>query len=82
MVFVVFSEIYYKPGWNAYVDGEMVDYYRVNYVLRGMRIPEGNHSIEFVYEPFSVKEGKIIIIISTLLMLAFLGYTLFNEIRK
>jgi len=80
--FVVFSEIYYKPGWNAYVDGEMVDYYRVNYVLRGMRIPEGNHSIEFVYEPFSVKEGKIIIIISTLLMIAFLGYTLFNEIRK
>jgi hypothetical protein len=56
--FAVFSEVYYPYGWNAYIDGNKTDYCRVNYVLRGMYAPAGNHSIEFRFEPRSVILGS------------------------
>jgi hypothetical protein len=55
--FAVFSEIYYKEGWNAYIDGELKPHYQVNYVLRGMNIPAGNHVVEFKFEPTVVDKG-------------------------
>jgi hypothetical protein len=67
--FAVFSEIYYKDGWNAYVDGKLTPHYNVNYVLRGMEIPEGKHTIIFKFEPTVIKKGNIITLISYFLML-------------
>lgn len=58
--FAVFSEIYYKDGWNAYIDGKSVPYYRVNYVLRGMEVPKGKHTITFKYEPRVIKTGSLL----------------------
>jgi len=45
--FAVFSEIYYDKGWRAYVDGEESPYLRVDYVLRGMELPAGAHTVEW-----------------------------------
>jgi len=67
--FAVFSEIYYKDGWNAYVDGKLTPHYQVNYVLRGMEIPKGKHTIEFKFEPTVIKNGNIITLISYVLLL-------------
>ena len=49
--FAVFSEIYYDKGWNASIDGKPTPYCKVNYVLRGMAVPAGEHTIEFRFEP-------------------------------
>lgn len=47
----VFSEIYYQPGWNATIDGQPVDHFRADWVLRAMRIPAGEHQIVFEFRP-------------------------------
>jgi hypothetical protein len=73
--FVVFSEIYYKDGWNAYVDGNLVPHYRVDYVLRGMIIPSGKHTIKFKFEPTVISNGNTITLISyALLFLVPIGW--------
>ncbi len=70
----VFSEVYYPEGWNAYINGKPADYIRVNYVLRGMKIPAGNNKIEFIFEAAVVKKGSSIALGSSiLLLLALLG---------
>jgi hypothetical protein len=56
--FAVFSEIYYPLGWEAYIDGKKAAYCKTDYVLRGMAIPAGKHSIEFIFDPTSVKTGE------------------------
>ena len=81
--FAVFSEIYYKNGWNAYIDGKLTPHYRVNYVLRGMQIPAGNHTIEFKFEPKVIQQGKIISLSSYLLLvLITLGWCFYEEKKK
>jgi hypothetical protein len=80
--FAVFSEIFYKEGWSAYIDGELTPYFRVNYILRGMKIPAGNHKIEFKFEPKVIQQGKIVSLISyALLLLISVGW-FFYEHKK
>jgi hypothetical protein len=66
--FAVFSEIYYDAGWNAYLDGKKADYLRVDYLLRGMPVPAGDHTIEFRFEPHSYKLGYTLTIWFTILI--------------
>lgn len=54
----VFSEVYYQPGWQCYIDGEKVEHARVNYILRAVEVPAGEHEIEFVFEPSSASTGE------------------------
>ncbi|QNM85921.1 YfhO family protein [Polaribacter pectinis] len=81
--FAVFSEIYYENGWNAYVDGKLTPHFRVNYVLRGMPIPAGKHTIEFKFEPKVIQQGKMISLSSyALLFLIGIGWCFYDEKKK
>jgi len=66
----VFSEIYYKDGWQAYIDGQPADHIEVDYVLRAMVIPAGDHKIEFKFHPSHYYIGEKISLASSLLLFA------------
>ena len=80
--FAVFSEIYYEKGWNAYVDGQKTDHFRVNYVLRGMKIPAGKHEVSFRFEPANYFLGEKIAGVSSILLLLLVAGNLFMAYKK
>lgn len=65
----VFSEVYYPYGWKAYVDGNEVPIARVNYLLRAINVPAGEHTIRFVFEPASYNKGMTISLVGGVLSL-------------
>lgn len=72
--FAVFSEIYYPKGWNAYLDDKRVEYVNTDYILRGLTVPAGKHSVKFVFEPESVKKGRSIMFLASILIgIIFIG---------
>lgn len=84
--FAVFSEVIYKPnekdGWQSFIDGKPVDHIRANYILRAMKVPAGQHTIEFKFMPPSYYTGEVIATISSLLLIfGCIGY-LFFEWKK
>ena len=66
---LVLSEVYYPAGWKAYLNGSEVPIYPVNYVLRGVKVPAGEHKLELIFAPQSYEKSKM-------LSLAGLGITL------
>jgi len=79
--FAVFSEVYYPYGWNAYIDGKKTAYCKTDYVLRGLSVPAGQHSIKFVFEPSTFKKGVTIAYVSSFLILILVAGGLFMEWR-
>jgi uncharacterized membrane protein YfhO len=41
------------PGWTATVDGEAVEVWTVNSLLRGIRLESGEHVVVFEFRPSS-----------------------------
>lgn len=79
----VFSEIYYPYGWKAYIDGEYKEHFRVDYMLRALSVPAGEHTIRFVFAPDSIVKGDVISSICTILMYLFiLGSVVWCFIRR
>jgi uncharacterized membrane protein YfhO len=78
----VFSEIYYPLGWKAYIDSVETPIVKVNYVLRGIVVPAGDHQIKFELKPASVANSKQASSIASFLIWALLGFSAFNWFRK
>ena len=78
----VFSEIYYEKGWEVKIDDTPATHFRVNYILRGMVIPAGKHTIDFQFQPKPYTVGRPICVSSSILLaLMAVGIVLW-EIRK
>jgi hypothetical protein len=56
---LVLGEKYYK-WWYATVDGKRAEIYPVDHILRGVYLPAGNHTVEFVFDPLPFKIGKYV----------------------
>ncbi len=84
--FAVFSEIYYKSGWKALIDGKEAPIVKVNYVLRGLALSPGKHTIEFRFEPWGYlmgsKLGKIFMIMIAIIVIIYFIRSIFIYLKK
>ncbi len=64
----VFSEVYFPWGWQATVDGSPVEIGRVNYLLRAINIPAGEHTVEMFFNPQSLKTTTSLAYVSIILI--------------
>ena len=71
--FLVVTEAWY-PGWKVFVDGRKEELLRADYVFRAVAIPEGRHSVEFIYDPESFKIGQWATFTSLLVLIAIFIY--------
>ncbi|MDD4224691.1 MAG: YfhO family protein [Candidatus Cloacimonetes bacterium] len=71
--FLVLSEVYYPAGWKASLDGKEIPIHAANYILRGLRIPAGEHKLELVFAPDSYKTSVGLSLIGLLISLLALG---------
>lgn len=80
----IFSEIFYRGNidWLATIDGKSTNHFRADYVLRGMIVPAGSHKIEFVFDPPTLKKGKTIDLIASILMVLLIGAAVWMERKK
>jgi hypothetical protein len=58
------------PGWRAELDGRPAEVYRVNYLLRGVRLPAGTSEVTFTYRPTSYRLGWVTSLVAFLAILA------------
>jgi hypothetical protein len=78
----VFSDMYYPYGWKAYVDGKETPIAKANYVLRAVKVPAGQHKIEFKFHPDTFYKGNTISLISSLLLVLICGGAIFQSFRN
>jgi hypothetical protein len=65
---LVLTDVWY-PGWKATLDGKPADIERVNYLMRGVKVPPGTHRVEMRYEPASWRAGWIISLVCLLIVI-------------
>lgn len=80
--FAVFSEVYYRPGWKAYVDGKETPIYKTNYVLRGLYLAPGEHDIRFEFKPGSYYDSMKVGIAASGMVWLLLGGAAFRSSRR
>lgn len=66
---LVLGDLYY-PGWQATIDGQPAEIVRANYVMRGVVVPAGAHTVEYRLAPASLRQGALVSLGAVLLLAA------------
>lgn len=78
----VFSEIYTREGWRAYIDGEEVRPLRADYILRALELPAGSHTVEWRYRAPHWNAVEAVTLIFSIAVLAAFIITIITVIRN
>ncbi|MDE5827896.1 MAG: YfhO family protein, partial [Duncaniella sp.] len=78
----VFSEIFFPWGWTATVDGQPAELGRVDYVLRAMRVPAGDHEIVMTFDPPSLHATDTLATVSVIVIYIALALAVAFGIKK
>ncbi len=78
---LIFRETF-DPGWQATIDGEPVAIFVHLGTFLAVRVPSGNHRVQFIYDPVEVKIGRLASEIAGLLAVFTLtGFAVFRFTR-
>ena len=77
----IFSEVYY-PGWKATLNGQELDIFRANWILRGVLLPAGDGDITFTFKPESFVKGEKYSLIASILLVLLLVVAVVLSLRK
>lgn len=78
----LFSEIYYPKGWQITIDGQPAEMLRANYTLRALRIPAGQHTVEFRFDPQSIRVTDSIAYAALIIMLLATLLLIYNIVKR
>ncbi|WP_339906048.1 YfhO family protein, partial [uncultured Cyclobacterium sp.] len=78
----VFSEIFYPKGWKAFVDGQETPILRVNYLLRGLVLPEGEHTVEMRFEPSAYYNWEMVAVIVQYLVVLSILFAVYKNMNS
>jgi len=70
----------YRPGWKAWVDREETRILKVNLSARGVYLPAGTHEVTLKYSPRSFHFGLVVSLVTLILFLGTLAYSLIRRI--
>ena len=79
---LVLSEVYYKPGWKAFVNGVETKIYQTNHILRSVYIPSGESEVLFEYDDSRWKSTRMLSRISILTVLMLIGFSILRERKQ
>ena len=80
--FAVFSEIFYPEGWKAFVDGKEVEIVKTNYLLRGVELASGKHTIEFKFDLPKYRQSNTLAILGTGFLFLLIAGVAFMDMKK
>ena len=75
--YAVFSEMYYKAGWKAFIDGKEQPICKTDYALRGLSVPAGKHKVDFKFESKVLSDSEKAANIGNLLAVLFALFCFF-----
>ncbi|RYZ18844.1 MAG: hypothetical protein EOP49_49130, partial [Sphingobacteriales bacterium] len=78
----VFSDIWYPFGWEATIDGKPAEILKANYVLRALKVPAGQHTIEFHFRPSSFLVGDTIALIASIVLILVLAASIWFMMKR
>jgi hypothetical protein len=73
------SEIYYPPGWKAYIDGKETTIFKTNYAFRSVLVPKGEHIVEFKFRSEKFELGRSLSLSANILTVLLVAIGLFFE---
>lgn len=76
---VVFSEIFFKEGWNVYVNDVKSEILELNYLLRGVKVPEGRSEVRFEFKPKLFSILNIFSLVGSISVLLIFGFFAYKE---
>ena len=76
--YLFISEIFY-PGWKSFIDGKPTEILRGNYLFRVVGVPKGPHEVRLVFDPWTIKGGTGITLLTVLLILTMLVFRRFKR---
>jgi hypothetical protein len=72
----------FLPSWKAYIDGSETKTYRANHGFIGIVVPQGNHKVEFKYEPGGFAFGRTLSYILNTLLFCGIGIVFYTNKKK